>query len=184
MSRFAVNPKWLIYLPPTMAPCPTSREPGLLEHPAEAFAEYRREGVPRVVCEQKHMGSRAVLIVCRDEAVARKRFGIAGEGSGVCYTRTGRRFFEDPAMEDQLRGRVRRALNAAGFWEEFHTDWVCLDCELMPWSAKAQELLRQQYAPAGTSAKVALTEAMAALETASIRDAEAGPVLERYRQRF
>jgi protein phosphatase len=52
MSRFAVNPKWLIYLPPTMAPCATSREPGLLEHPAEAFAEYLHEGVPRVVANR------------------------------------------------------------------------------------------------------------------------------------
>ena len=44
------------------------------------------------------MGSRAVLIVCRDAEAARKRFGIEGEGAGICYTRTGRRFFDDPAM--------------------------------------------------------------------------------------
>src|SRR5262249_6699340 len=37
MSRFAVDPRWLIYLPPTMSPTPTSRLPGLLEHPAEGF---------------------------------------------------------------------------------------------------------------------------------------------------
>src|SRR5438046_5459434 len=75
MSRFAANPKWLIYLPPTMSPSETTSEPGLLEHPAEAFAYYRHEGVPRVVCEEKHMGSRAVVIVCRDEQSARKHFG-------------------------------------------------------------------------------------------------------------
>ena len=61
MSRFAANPKWLIYLPPTMSPCETSSEPGLLEHPAEAFAYFRSQGVPQVVCEEKHMGSRAVV---------------------------------------------------------------------------------------------------------------------------
>src|SRR5262245_48239836 len=99
MSRFAADPKWLIYLPPTMAPCATSREPGLLEHPAEAFAEYRHEGVAKAVCEEKHMGSRAVVIPCRDEDVARGRFGVAGEGSGIVYTRTGWRFFEDAATE-------------------------------------------------------------------------------------
>src|SRR5437867_4305282 len=71
MSRFAANPKWLIYLPPTMSPSETTNEPGLLEHPAEAFAYYRHAGVPKVVCEQKHMGSRAVVIVCRDDEVAR-----------------------------------------------------------------------------------------------------------------
>ncbi len=40
MSRFAANPKWLIYLPPTMSPPETTVQPGLLEHPAEAFAYY------------------------------------------------------------------------------------------------------------------------------------------------
>src|SRR6185369_182014 len=66
MSRFAADPKWLIYLPPTMSPCETSSSPGLLEHPAEAFAYFRNQGVERVICERKHMGSRAVVIVCRD----------------------------------------------------------------------------------------------------------------------
>src|SRR5207248_6530524 len=40
MSRFAINPKWLVYLPPTMAPSETSREAGLLEHPQQAFEYY------------------------------------------------------------------------------------------------------------------------------------------------
>nr|WP_036478569.1 hypothetical protein [Myxosarcina sp. GI1] len=31
MSRFAVNPKWLIYLPPTMSPVATSKQLSLLE---------------------------------------------------------------------------------------------------------------------------------------------------------
>jgi protein phosphatase len=167
MSRFAANPKWLIYLPPTMAPCATSKEPGLLEHPAEAFAEYRHEGIARVACEEKHMGSRAVVIVCREEDVARHRFGVAGEGSGIVYTRTGRRFFEDAVVESELLARVRTALDAAGFWERFATSWVCLDCELLPWSAKAQELLRQQYAAVGSASRFALTEAVAALEEAA-----------------
>jgi polynucleotide kinase-phosphatase len=149
MSRFAVNPKWLIYLPPTMSPSDTSRQQGLLEHPAETFSYYLNEGVSRVICEEKHMGSRAVVIVCRDEETARKRFGIVGEGFGVCFTRTGRRFFSDSQMEAEFLSAIRAALDVAGIWEDLKTDWVCLDCELMPWSAKAQELLRQQYAPAG-----------------------------------
>jgi protein phosphatase len=183
MSRFAVNPKWLIYLPPTMAPCATSRLPGLLEHPAEAFADYLHEGVPRVVCEQKHMGSRAVAIVCRDEAAAQKRFGVVNEGAGICYTRTGRRFFDNPATEVELLERLRRALDAAAFWDEFRTDWVCLDCELMPWSAKAQELLRQQYAAVGSASGAALAEAIAALEPAAARDSEVATLLARWRGR-
>jgi protein phosphatase len=169
MSRFAANPKWLIYLPPTMSPSGTSQQPGLLEHPAEAFAYYRHEGVPRVVCEEKHMGSRAVVIVCRDEDAARKRFGVTGEGFGVCYTRTGRRFFDEATVEMGFLERVREAVTRAGFWEEFATDWICLDCELMPWSAKAQALLKEQYAPVGASAEAMLADAVALLNQAEPR---------------
>jgi protein phosphatase len=143
MSRFAANPKWLIYLPPTMSPAETTQQPGLLEHPAEAFAYYRHEGVNRVVCEEKHMGSRAVVIICRNEDVARERFGVTGEGIGICYTRTGRRFFNDMALEGEFLARVRLMVDQSGLWEELKTDWLCLDCELMPWSAKAMELVRR-----------------------------------------
>jgi protein phosphatase len=92
MSRFAANPKWLIYLPPTMSPSETTKKDGLLEHPAEAFSYYRASGVPTVVVEQKHMGSRAILIVCRSKE-SRERFESEDE-EGVCHT-DGRRFCED-----------------------------------------------------------------------------------------
>jgi polynucleotide kinase-phosphatase len=169
MSRFAADPRWLIYLPPTMSPSETSAEPGLLEHPKEAFAYYQKQGIERVVCEEKHMGSRSVVIVCRDEEVARRRFGVSGANgglgeSGIVYTRTGRRFFEDLEMERALLQRVRDAADAAGLWDELGTDWLCLDCELMPWSAKAQELLRSQYAPLGASARASLAATVGVLE--------------------
>ncbi|HEX6047547.1 MAG TPA: polynucleotide kinase-phosphatase [Pyrinomonadaceae bacterium] len=181
MSRFAADPKWLIYLPPTMSPTETSREPDLLEHPAEAFSYYRHQGVARVVCEEKHMGSRAVVIVCRDREAARKRFGVVEDTAGICYTRTGRRFFEDRALENDFISRVQRAVAAAGFWEEFETDWICLDCELMPWSAKAQELLRQQYAAVGAAAHAALAEVVDVFEHTANAEVEA--LRERYRER-
>jgi len=183
LSRFAANPKWLIYLPPTMSPPETTKQPGLLEHPAEAFGYFRHLGVPKVVCEEKHMGSRAVVIVCRDENVIRRRFGVVGEDTGICYTRTGRRFFDDPPVERELLGVVCGALDQAGFWEKLKTDWVCLDCELMPWSAKAQELIRQQYAAVGAAASAALPEAVEALQAASRRDIDVTALLERYQER-
>src|SRR5437660_12860207 len=99
MSRFAANPKWLIYLPPTMSPSETTSEPGLLEHPRAAFDYFRNQGVERVVIEEKHMGSRAVVVVCRDEAAATRRFGVVDDGIGICYTRTGRRFFDNAIFE-------------------------------------------------------------------------------------
>jgi protein phosphatase len=183
MSRFAANPRWLVYLPPTMSPPETTRAPGLLEHPAEAFAYYRREGVARVVCQEKHMGSRAVAVVCRDEAAARRRFGVEGEGRGIVYTRTGRRFFTDPALEAEVLETVAAAIGAAGLWEELATDWAVLDCELMPWSAKAQELIRDQYAAVGAAARGALGEAVAVLEQAAEHGAPVAGLLARQRER-
>jgi protein phosphatase len=183
MSRFAVNPKWLIYLPPTMSPCETSAEPGLLEHPAEAFEYYRKAGVEQVICEQKHMGSRAVVIVCRDRDAARKRFGVAEEEAGMCYTRTGRRFFADSNLEREFLDRVRAAADRARLWDELDTEWLCLDCELMPWSAKAQDLLRQQYAPAGAAARAGLSQVVSALKVTADRLPEAAPLLDWYEQR-
>jgi protein phosphatase len=182
MSRFAANPKWLIYLPPTMSPSETSQEPGLLEHPNEAFAYYRNEGIQRVVCEEKHMGSRAVVIACRDEKAAQKRFGVVNEGSGICYTRTGRRFFDDQQLEQTLLRRVQRALEAIDFWERFKTDWVCLDCEVMPWSVKAQSLVLKQYASVGAASRVALDRAVTALAQACERGIDVTTVLDTYRQ--
>src|SRR5262245_8993551 len=164
MSRFAANPKWLIYLPPTMSPCETSSESGLLEHPAEAFNYFRTQGEPQVICEEKHMGSRAVVIVCQNEQAARERFGVVEGEVGIVYTRTGRRFFNEPALEAQFLERVRSALTAANFWSELDTKWVCLDCELMPWSAKAQELLKSQYAAVGAAGQASLPRAVASLK--------------------
>jgi protein phosphatase len=188
MSRFAADPKWLIYLPPTMSPCETSGEASLLEHPAEAFAYYRGQGAARVVCEQKHMGSRAVVIVCRDEQAARERFGVAEDEVGIVYTRTGRRFFDEPELEQQLLDRIRAALTAADFWDMLKTTWACLDCELMPWSAKARELLRGQYAAVGAAGRASLPSSVAALERAATRLIEeaaskAEEVVARYRRR-
>jgi protein phosphatase len=183
MSRFAANPKWLLYLPPTMAPSETSRLPGLLEHPAEAFAYYRGQGVSQVVCEEKHMGSRAVVIVCRDEETARRRFGVLEEESGICYTRTGRRFFEDAALEREVLALVRTALDRSGAWEGIGTDWVCLDCELMPWSAKAQALLAQQYAPVGAAARAGLGEVVGALAAAATHGGDVAALQERFAAR-
>ena len=183
MSRFAANPKWLIYLPPTMSPSETTQQAGLLEHPTEAFAYYLHESVSKVICKEKHMGSRAVVIICRDDEVARKRFGVVGEGIGICYTRTGRRFFNDPVLETEFLARVRSAIDTGGLWEELKTDWLCLDCELMPWSAKAIELVRQQYAAVGASARAALAEAVNVLEQVPANTEGIQSILEAYRAR-
>ncbi|MDX2591726.1 polynucleotide kinase-phosphatase [Streptomyces sp. WI03-4A] len=182
MSRFAVDPRLLPYLPPTMAPTATSHVDGYLEHPAEAFAQYAADGVPRVVCEEKHMGSRAVALVCRDADAARARFGVDGPG-GALYTRTGRPFFDDEKVTEEILGRLRSAVGDAGLWKELDTDWLLLDAELMPWSLKASGLLRSQYAAVGAASGAVFPGALAALEAAAARGTDVGGLLERQRGR-
>ncbi|MFH8453824.1 polynucleotide kinase-phosphatase [Streptomyces fungicidicus] len=183
MSRFAVDPRLLPYLPPTMAPTATSRLDGYLEHPVEAFAQYAGDGVARVVCEEKHMGSRAVALVCRDAEVAARRFGATEGPAGALYTRTGRPFFDDASVTEEILGRLRTAVTEAGLWDELDTDWLLLDAELMPWSLKASGLLRSQYAAVGAAAGAVFPGVLAALEGAAARGVDVTDLLGRQRER-
>lgn len=174
MSRFAADPRWLVYLPPTMAPTATTARPGLLEHPDEAFSAYAHDGVAQVVCEEKHMGSRAVVVVCQDPDVAARRFSVTDGSAGAVLTRTGRPLLSTPGDEPALLAKIRGGLSAAGMWEELATDWVILDCELLPWSAKAGELLRRQYAPVGAAATATLAAEAEVLAAAAGRGVDIG----------
>ncbi|HEY6747028.1 MAG TPA: polynucleotide kinase-phosphatase [Mycobacteriales bacterium] len=171
MSRFAIAPERLLYLPPTMSPAATSDRPGLLEHPAEALGYYAGEGVEQVVCQEKHMGSRAVLLVRRDPA------------AGAVHTRTGRAFF-DPATGAEALTRVGAAAEKAGLFEELGTDWLLLDAEIVPWSAKAGDLIRDQYASVGAAAAAALPVAVDVLAQAASRGLDVGALLDRQRSRL
>ncbi|MDR1135148.1 MAG: polynucleotide kinase-phosphatase [Clostridiales Family XIII bacterium] len=197
MSRFAADPHWLIYLPPTMSPCETSKLPEYLEYPTEAFDYYKTRGIGKVVCEQKHMGSRAVIVLCKDAETASKRFKVNDGSFGIIYTRTGRHFFDDGEIQNTILIRLQTVLTISGFWKDFNTDWVCVDTELMPWSAKAQKLLEEQYAPVGRAGRSGLAavvdvigKASAVLdgrdvnvEAQSSQKADLSALLERYQSR-
>jgi len=145
MSRFGIDPRWLIYLPPTMAACPTTPSGPYLEHPEQALEHYRSRGITELVAEEKHMGSRALLVVTRSVEAAQRRFGTDDGKAGVVYTRTGKAYFNDDEIEAQVINRIGVALEKSGLWEELQSDWVLLDAELMPWSAKAQDMINTQY---------------------------------------
>jgi protein phosphatase len=181
MSRFAIAPQQLLYLPPRMSPSATSELPGLLEHPAEAFGYYRAEGVAQLVCQEKHMGSRAVALVRRDDLDPDATRGP--QQRGAMYTRTGRSFFADPAVTGAFLARLARAVDAAGLFEELDSDWVLFDAEVLPWSAKAGDLIRSQYAAVGAAARTAVPAAVEVLEQAAARGLEVGPLLELQRDR-
>ncbi len=173
MSRFALHPAKLPYLPPTMSPVATSKRDGYLEHPDEAFSQYAAWGVGEVVCEEKHMGSRAVVHVHADPA-------DPTNDEGAVYTRTGRSFLS-PELTGRLLARVRDAAARAGLFDELATDRLLLDSELLPWSLKAEGLLREQYAAVGAAGRLAVPAAVAALEQAAARGLDVGAALERMR---
>lgn len=183
MSRYAIDPKWLIYLPPTMSPSQTSSRPNILEHPDEVFAYYRENNISQIICEEKHMGSRAMVILCKDDDVACKRFGLSEPAPGVCYTRTGRPFFDDPTTESGFLQRIQNAISKSNLWHDLNTNWMALDCELMPWSARAQQLLQNQYAAVGASARASLDATLNALEATSANYIDVTEWLTTYRER-
>jgi polynucleotide kinase-phosphatase len=168
MSRFALHPGLLPYLPPTMSPVATSSRPDYLEHPDEAFSQYADWGVGEVICEEKHMGSRAVVYL---------------RGDGAVYTRTGRAFF-GAELSREFLGRVRRAAETTGLFDELGSDWLLLDAELLPWSLKAGELLRSQYAPVSAAGRLALPPTVEVLGQAAARGLDVAKLLERSRTRL
>ena len=187
MSRFAMDPRWLLYLPPTMSPVATSTRDDLLEHPDQAFTAYRADAITSLLCEEKHMGSRAVLLLCRTPAAARSRFGVPAPTapalrpaapaapdppapSGAIWTRTGRPFFP-PEQTESLLAQLRAAADQAGLFDELGTEWLLLDAELLPWNLKAAHLLRDQYAALGAAASLSLPAAITALQQAAARPA-------------
>lgn len=179
MSRFAVDPRWLIYLPPTMSPASAAKLDGHLEHPEQAFDEYAGWGVTHVVCEEKHMGSRAIAVIAKGAEAAERQFGVVDGTTGAIYTRTGRRFFTDTS---ELVDRLRVA--AAPLFESLQTDWLALDCELLPWSAKAVELIKSQYASVGAAARHALPDVLKAAQNAAALGLDLGGLAERTQRRL
>lgn len=138
-SRVNFDHRWLIYLPAGVASLQARPCDEELERPEGAIEYYRDERIERVVVQEKHMGSRGIVVVCRDSAVASNRFGIETETPGCVYTRNGRRFFSDSDTEAVFIDRVIGALSRSNFWKRFSTDWVCLDGEVLPWAIKAAE---------------------------------------------
>lgn len=79
-------------------------------------------------------------------------------------------FFDDSSVESEILDRLGAVLKKNKFWDDFETDWVCFDTELMPWSQKAQALLKRQYAPVGRAGRNGLHAVIDALEKTCDRE--------------
>ncbi len=115
LSRMNIDRNWLIYLPPAIASVQARAESDDLERPEEALSYFRDERIGKAIVEEKHMGSRGIVVVCRSLEAARERFGVIGEVPGFAYTRNGRRFFGDEDTQAVFLDRVNRVLARANF---------------------------------------------------------------------
>lgn len=113
------------------------------------------------------MGSRAVVYLRAD--------------GGSIYTRTGRAFLPPP-LTSRLLDRLRQATQKAGIFDELGCDWLLLDAELLPWSLKAEGLLREQYAAVGAAGRLALPAAIDILESAAARGLDVADLTGRLRE--
>jgi protein phosphatase len=75
-------------------------------------------------------------------------------------------------------------VTSAGLWGELGTGWLVLDCELLPWSAKALELIRRQYASVGAAARAGLSATVTALTVGGARGLDVAQLLDRQRRRI
>jgi hypothetical protein len=135
--------------------------------------------VNEVICEEKHMGSRAVVLLTRNP----DRFDAPSGWRGTVHTRTGRPFFSDE-LADTFLARLDAAFDSAGLWSELDSDWVMLDAELLPWSLKADDMIREQYASVGAAGTAALPKAVHVLEQAAASGIAVGDLLDRTTSRL
>ena len=147
-------PALLPYLPPTMAP--------------------GRHLAPRPTCSSiptrrsRRTPSGRHLARVRGEA-----HGLARRGAGAPrVTATASRVSSTRAPAARSSGARRpprcsptsaRRSPAPACGASSSTDWLLLDCELLPWSAKAEGLLKDQYAATGAAARSSLPPAVAGL---------------------
>ncbi|WP_019913350.1 polynucleotide kinase-phosphatase [Paenibacillus sp. HW567] len=152
VSHYTIPMEELIYIPPTMSPAPmVSANEDYLEHPREAIAYFRSQGVETMVAEKKHMGSRATLLLFRDEQAA---VAYVGRPTlGTIYTRTGRAFF-DKETERNVLSRLNTDLHRADYFTRYNTELLLLDAEIIPWNLKARELIATQYAHVAEAAEL------------------------------
>lgn len=137
------------YIPPTMSPTPTTSElADFLEHPKEAFEYYREKGVSHVVCQKKHMGSRAYITLYKTEEVAKEYTNI--KTLGKILSRNSAPFFKKD-VEEKVVKQLHEDLQP--YFEKNQTDFILLDCEIMPWNLKSAGLIRAQY---GLTSNVAI----------------------------
>ena len=169
-SHYTLPAEQVLYIPPTMSPTPkTSSLSDFLEHPTEAIHYYRKNGVTKLIAQKKHMGSRAVIFVAKDKCVAKQMLNV--ESLGVITTRTGRPFFNEQMTDKMLQAIVAELL-AKNYFEQHNTSYVILDCEILPWNVKAEDLIHKQYTAVAENALMDRTHLLRKLQATNDLDVQ------------
>lgn len=134
---FNKNVDDIFYLGHTMAPTdsafkqdPNNEANYYIEHPWTAIEYYRKRGIEELYFEEKYMGSRAYILIFKNIDLANK----AGfESDIIVNSRGGFPFFKSNEDLNKIDWENLR--------KNMKTDFVALDCEIMPWNYKASNLI-------------------------------------------
>ena len=121
MSRFAVDPRLLAYLPPTMAPTATSRQEGYPGAPGRGVRAVPRGRRRARSCARRSTWGRGRWRWCAGTPTRRASGSASTARPGALHTRTGRPFFDDATVTEEILGRLRTAVTEAGLWDELDT---------------------------------------------------------------
>ncbi len=101
----------------------------------EAFDYYLSHGIKRLYCRQRMGGLQVLILLCRNERIAKKRFHLYSPTIGICYNQQ----LQEPFLPYHLLGiqffeRLHEAVSRAYLWERLETSWLLLEGELFPLS--------------------------------------------------
>ncbi len=164
-----VHSRWLIYAPATISPPTVSTLPGLLEHPAQAIDYYRKKGVVLLTARPQYHGTAVTIVLCRNAAVAERRFALTGQGLGSVYTRSGRPYFDDADAEQAFLISMSQALEREDTWSQLKSDWICMEAVAAPITAKAPCYVSRMHDGVAHTALHSLAVAQRQLEAARKR---------------
>lgn len=174
ISRSRIDPRWMIYLPTFFSPTKSSKSPAFLEHPQDAFSYYRKKGMEKALIHDEGLGRRAVVVLCRDGEVAKRRFGVSAASLGAVYGPLGQAIFDEREEERDFLERLHGAVTEAGFWQDLETDWLALEGEMAPWGRGRGAGMVDFLAGVGESGLGSLEAAVAALSKAADRGVDLG----------
>lgn len=135
---FIKNSNNIFYLAPTMPPTESVFDDNkesfnYIEHPDSVIDYYNKRGVDEIYAEEKYMGSRGYVLLFKDLETAKK----AGyDNEIIINSRGGFTFFDNDDLNKLDYKKIQDVMKK---------DFIAFDCEIMPWSYKAKNLIDFEF---------------------------------------